>query len=50
MQSDFSNLREDNGFIHNMIMSDEAHYHLNGFINKQNCKSWSTVNPRQKQY
>lgn len=29
-----------------MIISDEAHFHLNGFINKQNCRIWSTKNPR----
>ena len=30
--------REQNEFIHKLIMSDEAHFHLNGFVNKQNCR------------
>ncbi|KZC15025.1 hypothetical protein WN55_08618 [Dufourea novaeangliae] len=33
-------------FIHNLIMSDEAHFELNGFVNKQNCRIWATENPR----
>ena len=32
--------------IHNLIMSDEAHFQLNGFVNKQNCRIWATENPR----
>ena len=27
-------------------MSDEAHFHLNGFVNKQNCHFWAKENPR----
>ena len=27
-------------------MSDEAHFHLNGFVNKQNCRFWAKENPR----
>jgi hypothetical protein len=27
-------------------MSDEAHFCLNGFVNKQNCRFWGTENPR----
>ncbi|XP_055387375.1 uncharacterized protein LOC129615958 [Condylostylus longicornis] len=33
-------------FIHNLIMSDEAHFQLNGFVYKQNCRIWATENPR----
>ena len=32
-------------FIHNLIMSDEAHFQLSGFVNKQNCRIWATENP-----
>jgi hypothetical protein len=38
--------RENKEFIHQLIMSDEAHFHLNGFVNKQNCRFWGTENPR----
>jgi hypothetical protein len=27
-----------------VMMSDEAHFHLNGFVNKQNCPFWATKN------
>ena len=27
-------------------MSDEAHFHLNGYVNKQNCRFWSEENHR----
>lgn len=32
--------------INNLIMGDEAHFHLNGFVNKQNMRFWGTTNPR----
>ena len=38
--------REQNEFIHKLIMSNEAYFHLNGFVNKQNCKIWAIENPR----
>ncbi|GFX68763.1 hypothetical protein TNCV_4070071 [Trichonephila clavipes] len=25
---------------------DEAHFWLNGYVNKQNCRSWSEANPQ----
>ena len=27
-------------------MTDEAHFHLNGFVNKQNLRYWGVENPR----
>jgi len=30
-----------------ILTSDEAHFHLNGSVNKQNFSYWSTINPRQ---
>src|SRR5258705_13919341 len=35
-----------NNFLNNLIMSDEAHFHLNGYVNKQNCRFYGTQNPR----
>jgi len=36
---------EDNDRVHNLWMSDEAHFHLSGFVNKQNFRYWSERNP-----
>ena len=30
-----------------ILTSDEAHFHLNGSVNKQNFHYWSTINSRQ---
>ena len=30
-----------------ILTSDEAHFHLNGSVNKQNFHYWSTINTRQ---
>ncbi|GFU18073.1 uncharacterized protein TNCV_1446321 [Trichonephila clavipes] len=33
--------------IHKRILfSDEAHFWLNGYVNKQNCHIWSEANPQ----
>ena len=29
-----------------IIMSDEAHFHLRGYVNKQNCRIWRSENPK----
>ncbi|GFY08750.1 hypothetical protein TNCV_5006631 [Trichonephila clavipes] len=26
--------------------SDEAHFWLNGYVNRQNCRNWSEANPQ----
>lgn len=31
--------------INNLLMSDEAHFHLSGTVNKQNMRYWSAENP-----
>ena len=28
-----------------IIFSDEAHFDLGGYVNKQNCRIWDTENP-----
>lgn len=32
----------------NILFSDEAHFHLNGFVNRQNCRYWNDENPKMK--
>ncbi|GFW37386.1 hypothetical protein TNCV_859931 [Trichonephila clavipes] len=33
-------------FHKRILFSDEAHFWLNGFVNKQNCRIWSEANPQ----
>ena len=33
-------------FASKLFMSDEAHFELNGTVNKQNCRFWGIANPR----
>ena len=37
---------EDEDLVNNIWMSDEAHFHVSGFVNKQNFRYWSQANPR----
>ncbi|GFW48648.1 transposable element Tc3 transposase [Trichonephila clavipes] len=32
-------------FHKRILLSDEAHFWLNGYVNKQNCRIWSEANP-----
>lgn len=36
----------DADFSNKIIFSDEAHFHLDGFVNRQNCRIWGSENPR----
>ncbi|GBP39444.1 hypothetical protein EVAR_23795_1 [Eumeta japonica] len=40
-------LQRFNNF-NNILFSDEANFHLNGHVNKQNCRYWAVENPRRK--
>ncbi|GFW25648.1 DUF4817 domain-containing protein [Trichonephila clavipes] len=33
-------------FHKRILFNDEAHFWLNGYVNKQNCRIWSKVNPQ----
>lgn len=38
--------QEDPSFIDHVFFSDEAHFNLSGYVNKQNCRFWATENPQ----
>ena len=40
-------LEDDPQLIHNLWMIDEAHFHLSGYVNKQNFRYWAAANPHQ---
>ena len=40
-------INENDHLLHNLWMSDEAHFHLSGYVNKQNFRYWSDNNPRR---
>lgn len=40
-------LNEGANVINNLIMSDEAHFHLSGYVNKQNFRYWCAEQPMQ---
>ena len=39
----------DDGVISTVIMTEEAHFHLSGYVNKQNYHYWAPENPQQLQ-
>lgn len=38
-------LAEDKHFHRKIVFSDEAHFHIGGYVNKQNCRIWGSENP-----
>ncbi|XP_020297470.1 uncharacterized protein LOC109862000 [Pseudomyrmex gracilis] len=40
-------LSQKRGNLPYIWFSDEAHFWLNGYVNKQNCRIWSTENPHE---
>lgn len=40
-------LKDDPHFYQKIIFSDEAHFWLNGYVNKQNCRFWSSEQPEE---
>ncbi|EFN81054.1 hypothetical protein EAI_05801, partial [Harpegnathos saltator] len=36
----------DADFSNKSIFSDEAHFHLDGLVNRHNCRIWGSENPR----
>lgn len=39
--------KNDPHFFKKIILSDEAHFHLSGYVNKQNCRIWGSENPTE---
>jgi len=37
----------DDSVINTLLMIDEAHFHLSGYVNKQNYHSWAPENPQE---
>jgi len=42
-----TNINEDNEFLDKLWMSDEAHFHLTGYVNKQNYRYWADSNLKE---
>jgi hypothetical protein len=36
---------EDEFLVNKIWLSEEAHFYLSGFVNKQNFRYWSQANP-----
>lgn len=46
-QAMLNNIERNEERVHNLWMSDEAHFHLSGYVNKQNFRYWSSDNPHE---
>ena len=42
-----TNINEDSEFLDKLWMSDEAHFYLTGYVNKQNYRYWTDSNPKE---
>jgi hypothetical protein len=40
----FLEILDDGGLISCLLMTDEAHFHLSGYVNKQNVHYWAEEN------
>ena len=40
-------INQNQELVNNLLMSDEAHFHLSRFVNKQNFRYWSATNPTE---
>jgi hypothetical protein len=38
-------INQNQELVNNLLMSDEAHFHLSRFVNEQNFRYWSATNP-----
>ena len=40
-------MSNDDGVINSLLMTDEAHFHLSGYVNKQNYRYRAPENPQE---
>jgi hypothetical protein len=40
-------LEDESNFSKKIVFSDEAHFWMNGYVNKQNCRIWDDTNPHE---
>jgi hypothetical protein len=40
-------INQNQDVVGNLLMSDEAYFHLSGFVKKQNFRYWSATNPKE---
>jgi hypothetical protein len=45
--NEFLSLMKNNSDVVKTLLSDEAHFHGSGCVNKQNCRYWVPNNPRE---
>ena len=46
--NEFMDLVNNNrDIVNTLLMSDEAHFHMSGYVNKQNCRYWAPNNPHE---
>jgi hypothetical protein len=38
-------INQNQELVNNLLLSDDANFHLSGFVNKQNFRYWSATNP-----
>jgi len=43
----FLEMLNDDGVISTLLMIDETHFHLSGYVNKQNYRYWAPENPQE---
>ena len=46
-QQMITNINKDDDFLSELLMSDETHFHLTNYVNKQNYRYWADTNPNE---
>lgn len=44
---EMENLMRDPNFLKNICFTDESTFHLNGYVNRHNCRYWCEQNPNE---